>query len=132
MLVSRVATMFIFIDIPPSTNTNETLCELYGAISKLQNSHPDQLFIVAGDFNQAHLKSVLPKFHQYVDFQTIWANVLDIVYTNITGEYQAEPHPYLSYLYNLTVMLMPAYRQLIKCTNAVLKQVKNLCYSGFF
>ncbi|KAK3507948.1 hypothetical protein QTP70_005055 [Hemibagrus guttatus] len=50
--------------IPPSTNAKEALCELYRAISELQNAHPDGLFIIAGDYNHANLKSVLPKFHQ--------------------------------------------------------------------
>ncbi|KAK3568451.1 hypothetical protein QTP86_007297 [Hemibagrus guttatus] len=48
----------------------EGLCELYGAISELQNAHPDRLFIIAGDFNHANLKSVLPKFHKHVDCST--------------------------------------------------------------
>ncbi|XP_072406027.1 uncharacterized protein [Chiloscyllium punctatum] len=33
--------------IPSSDNAKETLCELYGATSGLQNAHPDGLFIVA-------------------------------------------------------------------------------------
>ncbi|KAK3518573.1 hypothetical protein QTP70_004099 [Hemibagrus guttatus] len=50
-----------------SANAKEALRELYGAISELQNAHSDGLFIIAGDFNHDfNLKSVLPKFHQYV------------------------------------------------------------------
>ncbi|XDV14228.1 hypothetical protein PO909_002405, partial [Leuciscus waleckii] len=77
--------------IPPSANAKEALGELYGAISELQNAYPDGLFIVAGDFNHANLKSVLPKFHQYVDFATRGANMLDLVYTNIPGAYRGAP-----------------------------------------
>ncbi|KAI5086845.1 hypothetical protein C0J45_23244, partial [Silurus meridionalis] len=51
--------------IPPSANAKEALSELYGAISDLQNAHPDGLFIIAGDFNHANLKTVLPKLHQH-------------------------------------------------------------------
>ncbi|KAK1794767.1 hypothetical protein P4O66_009973, partial [Electrophorus voltai] len=45
--------------IPPSANTREVLQELYGAISELQNVHPDGLFIVAGDFNHANLRPIV-------------------------------------------------------------------------
>ena len=36
--------------IAPSANANATLKKLYSAISDLQNTHPDGLFIVAEDF----------------------------------------------------------------------------------
>ncbi|KAK3508999.1 hypothetical protein QTP70_015950 [Hemibagrus guttatus] len=67
-LPREFTTIFIVgVYIPPSANAKEALCELYGAISELQNAHPDGLFIIARDFNHTNLKSVLPKFHQYVD-----------------------------------------------------------------
>ncbi|KAI5085415.1 hypothetical protein C0J45_23129 [Silurus meridionalis] len=110
--------------IPPSANAKEALCELYGAISDLQNAHPDGLFIIAGDFNHANLKTVLPKLHQYVDFATRGANTLDLVYTNIPAAYYAEPRPYLGYSDHCSVMLIPAYRPLIRRSKPVLKQVK--------
>lgn len=45
--------------IPLTTNAKEALCELYGAISNLQNG----MFIVAKDFNDTNLKTMHPKFH---------------------------------------------------------------------
>ncbi|KAI5101429.1 gastrula zinc finger protein XlCGF28.1-like [Silurus meridionalis] len=110
--------------IPPSANAKEALSELYGAISDLQNAHPDGLFIIAGDFNHANLKTVLPKLHQHVDFATRGANTLDLVYTNIPGAYRAEPRPHLGYSDHCSVMLIPAYRPLIRRSKPVLKQVK--------
>ncbi|KAK3522602.1 hypothetical protein QTP86_027163 [Hemibagrus guttatus] len=68
----------------------------FGAISKLQNAHPDGLFIIAGDFNHANLKSVLPKFHQHVDFATRGVNMLDLVYANIPGRSTWSPAPTLA------------------------------------
>ncbi|XP_049331041.1 probable RNA-directed DNA polymerase from transposon BS [Astyanax mexicanus] len=60
------AVLIAAVYIPPSAsigaNAKEALCELYRTISDLQNKHPDGLFIIAGDFNHANLKSVLPKF----------------------------------------------------------------------
>lgn len=110
--------------IPPSANAKEALGELYGAISDLQKAYPDGLFIVAGDFNHVNLKTVLPKFHQYVDFATRGANTLDLVYTNIPGAYRAEPRPQLGYSDHISVFLIPAYRPIVRCTKPLQKQVK--------
>ncbi|KAK3509193.1 hypothetical protein QTP70_022967 [Hemibagrus guttatus] len=111
-------TIFIVgVYIPPSANAKEALCELYGAIIPMD-------FIIAGDFNHANLKSVLPKFHQYVDFATRGVNALDLVYANIPGAYRAEPHPHLGYSDHISVLLIPAYRPLVRRTKPVLKQVK--------
>ncbi|KAK3545782.1 hypothetical protein QTP70_012759 [Hemibagrus guttatus] len=100
------------------------MCEPYRAISDLQNAHPDGLFIITGDFNHANLKSVLSKFHQYVDFAMRGMNTMDLVYTNIPGAYRAEPHPHLSYSDHISVILIPAYRPLVRRSKPVLKQVK--------
>ncbi|KAK1789495.1 hypothetical protein P4O66_015415 [Electrophorus voltai] len=105
-------------------NTQEALQELYGAISVLQNVHPDRLFIVVRDFNHANLKSVLPKFHQHVNFATRGANTLDLVYTNISGAYRVEPRPHLGYSDHMSVMLIPAYRLIVRCSKPFLKQVR--------
>ncbi|KAK3569886.1 hypothetical protein QTP86_006751 [Hemibagrus guttatus] len=118
-------TVFIVgVYIPPSANVKEALWELYGAIRELQNAHPDGLFIIAGDFNHANLKSVLPKFHQHVDFATRGVNALDLLYTNIPGAYRAEPHPHLGYSDHISVMLILAYRPLVRRSKPVLKLVK--------
>lgn len=57
-------------------------------ISLLQAANPDALLIAAGDFNQAALKSLLPKFHQHVKCATRANNTLDYVYTNIRNSYR--------------------------------------------
>ncbi|KAK2877087.1 hypothetical protein Q8A73_023740 [Channa argus] len=124
-LPREFTTVFIVgVYIPPSANAKEALCELYGAISDLQNAHPDGLFIIAGDFNHANLRTVLPKLHQHVDFATRGGNTLDLVYTNIPGAYRAEPRPHLGYSDHISVMLIPAYRPLVRRSKPVLKQVK--------
>ncbi|KAK2878201.1 hypothetical protein Q8A73_012383 [Channa argus] len=124
-LPREFTTVFIVgVYIPPSANAKEALCELYGAISDLQNAHPDGLFIIAGDFNHANLRTVLPKLHQHVDFATRGGNTLDLVYTNIPGAYRAEPRPHLGYSDHISVMLIPAYRPLVRRSKPFLKQVK--------
>ncbi|KAI4871789.1 hypothetical protein NFI96_020449, partial [Prochilodus magdalenae] len=65
---------------------------------------------------------VLPKFHQHVNFATRGANALDLVYTNIPSAYRAEPRPHLGYSDHIFVMLIPAYRPLVRRSKPVLKQ----------
>ncbi|KAK3523732.1 hypothetical protein QTP70_009253 [Hemibagrus guttatus] len=124
MTHQEFTTAFFGVYIPPSANAKEALCELYGAISELQNAHPDRLFIIAGDFNHVNLKSLLPKFHQHVDFATRGTNTLDLIYTNFPGAYRAEPRPHLGYSEHISVMLIPVYRPLVRRSKPVLKQVK--------
>lgn len=69
---------------------------LHRSISDLQNTHPEGVFIVEGDFNQAGMKTVFPHFHQYVDFATREKNTLDPSYSNIKEAFKAEPHPHCS------------------------------------
>lgn len=80
--------------IPPQANVKLALEQLY-VISKQQNKHPDGVFIIAGDFNQAHLKNVLPRFYQFVMCKTRGENTIDHVYTNIKDAYKVIPCPHL-------------------------------------
>ncbi|KAL0174662.1 hypothetical protein M9458_030630, partial [Cirrhinus mrigala] len=93
------------------------------APSANNKQNPDGFFIIAGDFNHANLKSVLPKFYQHVNFATRGNNTPDLVYTTEKNAYKAEPHPHLGYSDHISVMLMPAYRPLLKLTKPVQKQI---------
>ncbi|KAK3548865.1 hypothetical protein QTP70_021277 [Hemibagrus guttatus] len=61
---------------------------------------------------------------QYVDFTMRGTNTLDLVYTNIPGTYRTEPRRHLGYSEHISVMLIPAYRPLVRHSKPVLKQVK--------
>lgn len=108
------AIVIVAVYIPPSANIKEALSLLYGAISELQTAYPDGFFIVTRDFNHANLKSVLPKFYQHVNFASREANILDLVYTNIHDAYRAAPRPHLGSSDHISVMLISAYRPLLK------------------
>ena len=58
--LESLCVFFLAVYIPP------TLTEVFSAISKQENAHPEVALIVAGDFNSGKLKSVLPNFYQYV------------------------------------------------------------------
>jgi hypothetical protein len=50
--------------------TKTALNELYKAISKEENAHPEAALLVAEDFNAGQLKSVLSNFYQHVTCAT--------------------------------------------------------------
>ncbi len=121
------AILLVAVYIPPSSNNNnrsEALNDLYKHISEQQTAHPDAFLILAGDFNHADLKSVFPKIHQHIDFPTRGNNTLDFVYTTQRGAYKALPLPHLWASDHITVMLMPAYRPLVKVIKPVHKQIQ--------
>ena len=120
------AVLLIAVYIPPtssSSDRNAALCELYHDISEQQTAHPDGFIIVAGDFNHANLKTVLPKLHQHVNFPTREKNTLDLVYTSHKGAYKASPLPHIGLSDHITVMLMPAYRPRVKVEKPVRKEI---------
>ncbi len=120
------AILLVAVYIPPSSNNikrSESLNDLYQHISGQQTAHPDAFLILAGDFNHADLRSVFPKIHQHIDFPTRGKNTLDFVYTTQRGAYKALPLPHLGASDHITVMLMPAYRPLVKAIKPVHKQI---------
>ncbi|KAK0141960.1 RNA-directed DNA polymerase from mobile element jockey [Merluccius polli] len=110
--------------VPPSANCKEAMAELYTNISETQTDHPDAFFIIAGDFNQASLKSVMPKFYQHVNIATRGENTLDLVYTNIKDSYRAAPLPHVGSSDHLAVMLTPAYKPRVKQERPVVSEIR--------
>ena len=100
---------------------------LYRTISELQSTHTEGFFIVAEDFNQANLKSVLPHFHQRVDCATRGVNMLDIdhrPYTTMKDAFGAAPSPHLGSSDHLSVVLIPAYKPLLVRGKPTVRQVR--------
>ncbi len=116
-------TAIVTVYITPFANVKDALCELYSAISEQQTNKSDGFFIIASDFNHTYLKTVLPKFYQDVNFATRGNNTLDFVYTTAKNANKAEPRPHLGYLDHISVMLIPAYRPLLKLAKPVQNQI---------
>ncbi len=58
-----------------------------------------------------------------MNFATRGNNTLDFVYTTVKHAYKAEPRPHLGYSDHISVMLIPAYRPLLKLAKPVQKQI---------
>ncbi|KAI3358424.1 hypothetical protein L3Q82_014857, partial [Scortum barcoo] len=114
--VSSTAVFVTAVYIPPGAKANEALKELHNNISSLQHKHPEAFYVVAGDFNHVNLTDTLPKFYQHVTIPTRGNNTLDRVYTNKRDAYRAVPHPHLGFSDHISIMLLPAYRPLLRHT----------------
>lgn len=110
--------------IPPDANTKIALGCLLTAISKQQTTHLDGVFVVAGDFNQAKLKTVLPKFYQHVQCATRGKNTLDHVYSNIKHGYKASPLPHLGQSDHVSLFLTPAYRPIVNTVKPTVRHIQ--------
>ena len=95
--------------VPPSADVNRATSLLYDVITERLALHPDAGIIIAGDFNQACLKKVLPRFVQHVDCATRGDNILDKVYTQIKGAYKITALPHLATSDHVTLRLTPTY-----------------------
>ena len=71
---------FVAVYIPPQSEAG-TVNELYSAISKQENAHPEAVaLLVARGFNAGKLKSVLQNFYQHVRCATRGKITLDHLY----------------------------------------------------
>ncbi|KAI3352328.1 hypothetical protein L3Q82_005294 [Scortum barcoo] len=113
------AILLVVVYIPPSSsgNRSEALSELYQHISEQQTAHPDAFLILAGDFNHTDPKCLFLKLHKHIDFPTRGKNTL----RSLQGP---SPPTLLGASDHITVMLMPAYRPLVKVSRPVLKEVR--------
>ncbi len=108
----------------PVLRFKQAMGELYNTVSQLQTSYPDAIFIIAGDFNKANIKSVLPNFHQHVTCATRGENTLDHLYTNIKKVYTAAPLLQIGSSDHLTVLLRPAYRPRVRREPPTVKEIR--------
>ena len=114
--------MVTVVYIAPNANANSALSQLYNAISLQQNTHPEAVHLIAGDFNHADLKVVLPKFHQHINCATRGGNTLDKAYSNIKHGYKTKQLPHLGSSDHMSLLLITAYTTIKK--KAVKKPLK--------
>ena len=76
--------------------TKTSLNQLFKAISKQENAHPEAALQVVGDFNVGKLKSVLPNFYQHVTCNQRGKKTLDHLYSTHRDAYKANLTIFLS------------------------------------
>lgn len=89
--------------IPPYAKAMLALEMLHDIINKQLTAHPSCMIKVAGDFNHADLKRIVPKFsHQK---KQLTNNEPDQVYAHIQGAFKAASSPHLCRFCNHTGLL---------------------------
>lgn len=116
--------MLTAVYISQDANAGSALGHLHDVISSQQSLFPEAVHIIAGDFNYADLKRVLPKFHQHVKCATRGTNTLDKVYSNIKLCFRAKPLPHLGQSDHLSLLLILTYIPLKKRAPIINKTVK--------
>ncbi len=93
--------------IPPQADTGLALSKLHDVLSGYINKHPDAAFSIAGDFNKANLRQVMPNFHQHVSCPT----TLDHCYSQFKNAYKARSLPAFGKSDHAAIFLTPEYKQ---------------------
>ncbi len=89
------------------------MSKLHDELSGYINIHPDAACIIAGDFNKANLKKVIPNFHQHISCPTRGLNTLDHCYTQFKNAYKAHSLPAFGKSDHAAIFLTPDYKQRI-------------------
>ncbi len=109
--------------IPPQADTSLALSKLHEELSGYINKHPDAASIIAGDFNKANLRKVMPNFHQHVSCPTRGPNTLDHCYTQFKNAYKARSLPAFGKSDHAAIFLTPEYKQRIVQESPGVKEV---------
>ncbi len=99
--------------ISPQADTSLALSKLHDVLSGYINKHPDAACIIAGDYNKANLKKVMPNFHQHISCPTRGPNTLDHCYTQFKNAYKAHSLPAFGKSDHAAIFLTPEYKQRI-------------------
>ena len=100
--------------VPPDANATNSMIDLSSQISTIENSRPDSLCIVLGDFNHTSLSKHLPKFKQQVKCATRKDKTLDHCYCTINNAFHSIARSPLGRSDHNMVFLLPSYRQNLK------------------
>uniref|UniRef100_A0A1A8CJ36 Reverse transcriptase domain-containing protein n=2 Tax=Nothobranchius kadleci TaxID=1051664 RepID=A0A1A8CJ36_NOTKA len=110
--------------IPPCADVREAQRALAEQILSVEQTFPDSLVIILGDFNKANLSQELPKYRQFVKCPTREQNTLDHCYTTVSGAYQAVQRAALGFSDHAMIHLIPSYRQRLKLSKPAVRTTK--------
>ncbi len=84
---------------------------VWGVLAYLHHLRSAAAFIIAGDFNKANLRQVMPNFHQHVSCPTRGPNTLDHCYSQFKNAYKARSLPAFGKSNHAAIFLTPEYKQ---------------------
>lgn len=114
LLREFTAVFIMAVYIPPHANATAALGLLHDIINTQEAAYPDAVFIISEDVNHCSLHTVLPKYHQYINFPRREKNIVDHVYCNVKGAYRAVPCPHFGQSDQISLFLYPSCRRVLK------------------
>lgn len=109
--------------VPPSSSSTNACDVIASVVNRQENSSPDAIKLIMGDFNHRELTATLPHFHQYVFCATRGSHTIDLCYGNVDNAYISYPLPPLGNSDHNNILLMPKYRPILRKTKPVVKTV---------
>ncbi|KAJ8038726.1 hypothetical protein HOLleu_16229 [Holothuria leucospilota] len=70
--------------IHPKANSDNVRDQLKATTSLIENSHPDAVKLIMGDFNYCKISDIVHTYTQYIDLPTRNNNTLDLCYMVIS------------------------------------------------
>lgn len=110
--------------IPPQTNAATAISQLSDIVTEHENSSPDCVSLIAGDFNKASLRKELPKYVQQVTCAARGVNIFDHRYSTIKNAFHSVARAPLGNSDHNMIHLVPSYKQQIKRENPVKPTVR--------
>ncbi len=104
-------------------DTGLALYKLHNELSGYINKHPDAACIIAGDFNKANIRKVMPNFQQHISCPTRGQNTLDHCYTPFKNAYKDRSLPAFGKSDHAAIFLTPEYKQRIVQESPVEREV---------
>ena len=116
--------VIVAVYIPPQACTKTALTVLHDALNSYQASDPMAALAVAGDFNKANLKKVMPNLYQHIDCATRGSRTLDHCYTPFKGGYKAQSLAPVGKRDHAAVFLWPSYVNKLRREPPMTRQVR--------
>lgn len=91
MLISAVQTTVYISSLAHVKLAQDVLCN---AINSFETKYPEALLMIAGDFKQTNLKSMLPEYYQHVYCPIKDTHALHHCCTTIKDAYRSIPCPH--------------------------------------
>ncbi len=120
--------IFTAVYIPPQADTSLALFKLHDVLSGYINKHSDVASIIAGEFNKASFRQVMPNFHQHVSCPTRGPNTLDHCYTQFKNAYKTRSLPAFGKSDHAAIILTTEYKQRLVQEPPVEREV--MCWSS--